>query len=1015
LLFYPSIKLFVLRHLASGIDTGIFYFNGYLMMKRSVLFNLLVLLLVTVQAQVNYSFTAVPGTYTQIAGQTPLLTSSDSTLFSNTDEGFANALPIGFRFNYNGIGYTSLNVNVNGFFTFGNPFLPDANAAYYSDSLAGGPTADPGIRPVVAPLWADLNIQDTANLSYAISGNAPNRVFTIQWTNVLWNYAAPDASISFQARLFETTNVIEFIYRQEAGAPNDARAAIGLTAMGIGPVNFLSLTDASSTPGTSTVTETKVTTRPATGQVYRFTPQTCIPPGNIVFTNVSATSATVGWSTSAGATGYEYGISTSEIPPAGNSISTTTTNTTVSLSAGVNYFFARTNCGGNYSAWTKKAVVPCAVNVLPANGDTVLIPATITWNAVERATGYSIMLSADGVNYTNIGTLDSSVGTTAIINTVNYGTTYYWYVRPIAGNDTASGCASNASSFTTEAAPAAPPNDNICNAVTLTLDGAFDCRSTISATVESNEPPFNCSTPNNTVWYKYTPSANGPIVIKLKRNAEATHLFNARVGIYEPTGTCPNLTLIEASTTCTPANLTTWDSVALITPSFTAGTTYYMMIDGAGNTSGDFCISINRIPDRPVCATLISPSNGAANVDAASTLFTWNSSPNATGYIFSAGASNPPDSLFITADTTLQLNGLQYNTAYYWSITPYNIGGKATGCVVDSFTTMPPPAVPANNECTGAIALTTGSGISGTTVGATQSLPASTCSGNNGTADDDVWYSFTTGQAGAATVTLIPNGDFDGVIEVFSGDCNSLSGITCADSSGDGGIEEIALSNLAAGTTYYIRIYSYWGLGLGGTFRLMVSGQALPVTLTRFKGERIGTANVLTWSTASEQNNKGFALQKSADAKDFSTIAFIATKAISGMSTSALQYQFVDSSPFMATSYYRLKQIDHDGRGALSNVVAVNGEKIDVVGVSTVYPNPVNTLLNMVLVTPSDRKIYIVITNALGKVVLQQVVRLVAGNNSRSINVAKLAPGSYAVKAVCGDDCQKAVAWFIKQ
>ena len=113
------------------------------------------------------------------------------------------------------------------------------------------------------------------------TGTAPNRVFTFQWLNWGVGFApTTPASLSFQVKLYETTNVIQFVYRQETGAFTSSSASIGIsggTAAAGGRANFISLVDASANPttvnnATTTTSVTAINARPATGQVYTFTP-----------------------------------------------------------------------------------------------------------------------------------------------------------------------------------------------------------------------------------------------------------------------------------------------------------------------------------------------------------------------------------------------------------------------------------------------------------------------------------------------------------------------------------------------------------------------------------------------------------------------------------------------------------------------------------------------------------------------------------------------------------------------
>lgn len=219
-----------------------------------------------VKAQMNYSFTPATNTYSSISGTTPILTGNNNDPIA--DEGFVNAIPIGFSFTYNGgTSYTEVAISTNGFISFGT--LSDS---YVTNNLTSGAS---GQRPIIAPLWDDMNLQTTNNLKYTTTGTAPNRVFTVEWLNTRWGFGASAACISFQVKLYETTNWIEFAYRQESGTPVSPSASVGLTATGTGNNNFISLGNVTSTPNVSTTAETStINTKPATNQSYIFKPGT---------------------------------------------------------------------------------------------------------------------------------------------------------------------------------------------------------------------------------------------------------------------------------------------------------------------------------------------------------------------------------------------------------------------------------------------------------------------------------------------------------------------------------------------------------------------------------------------------------------------------------------------------------------------------------------------------------------------------------------------------------------------
>lgn len=278
-------------------------------MKKIFSSFLLVLFVLSSNAQINYTFSTATGIYNSItSGTSPSLTATTSG--GNTDEGFANAISIGFSFDYNGTNYTSLGVCTNGFLYLGSSGL-NTNSVTYSNNLISGFSSTQ--RPIIAPFWDDLDVQSATNIKYKTTGTAPNRVFTIEWANVLWDYSATSACISFQVSLYESSNIIEFIYKQESGTPLDADgnlgASIGLTASGTGINNFIALNNSSSNPTASiSVNTTDIITKPATGQIYRFTPiATCNGTPNAGTASASVSTACANASFNLLLSGYTSG------------------------------------------------------------------------------------------------------------------------------------------------------------------------------------------------------------------------------------------------------------------------------------------------------------------------------------------------------------------------------------------------------------------------------------------------------------------------------------------------------------------------------------------------------------------------------------------------------------------------------------------------------------------------------------------------------------------------------------
>ena len=144
----------------------------------------------------RYAFASSSGTYTEITGGTVHGTAS------NDDESF-NAIDLGFTFNYDGVDYTQISIQNNGFIAMG------ASVTSSYTPLSTGATNN-----VVAAVGRDIEGNDTTSeLMSLSSGTAPNRVFTVQWKHYRRygsTYTGDDWN--WQIKLYETSNVVEVVY-----------------------------------------------------------------------------------------------------------------------------------------------------------------------------------------------------------------------------------------------------------------------------------------------------------------------------------------------------------------------------------------------------------------------------------------------------------------------------------------------------------------------------------------------------------------------------------------------------------------------------------------------------------------------------------------------------------------------------------------------------------------------------------------------------------------------------------
>jgi Secretion system C-terminal sorting domain len=202
----------------------------------------------------------------------------------------------------------------------------------------------------------------------------------------------------------------------------------------------------------------------------------------------------------------------------------------------------------------------------------------------------------------------------------------------------------------------------------------------------------------------------------------------------------------------------------------------------------------------------------------------------------------------------------------------------------------------------------------------------------------------------------------------------------------------------------------------GGTLAAGVGPNSpLPISLLSFTGIKQDKTNLLNWSTASETNNRGFELQRSANGNDFTSITFVNSKAIGGNSSAQLNYSFSDITPLGGTNYYRLKQVDKDGKFSMSKVVAIKGLKPTSLQLVGVYPNPAVNKLNVNIESPVVDFVTLVVTDMTGKVLMNKMKAMAVGDNNVELNVSTLPAGSYFIKAVCANGCETSTAKFVKQ
>ena len=154
-------------------------------------------------------------------GTTPLVT-------SGIDDGSSGVTNIGFNFYFfsaGGTPYTQFSVSSNGAMRLGATAI--ANNVY-------GSSFPVAVQPIIAPYSGDLETSSGGKVHYKVIGTAPNRTLVVEYLKMGVNYSGSGADATFQVRLYEQSNIVEYVYGamkvgSVGGVANSKIAAIGIS------------------------------------------------------------------------------------------------------------------------------------------------------------------------------------------------------------------------------------------------------------------------------------------------------------------------------------------------------------------------------------------------------------------------------------------------------------------------------------------------------------------------------------------------------------------------------------------------------------------------------------------------------------------------------------------------------------------------------------------------------------------------------------------------------------------
>ena len=591
----------------------------------------------------GYTFSQTTGTYNPAYGGTVLCTSL-------CDDGYFSGIALPFTFTFNGAAYTTVSIQENGWLQMGT-----TTPSGYTPICSGG------YPNLISPFSRDLDGNSGVDtLRYLTTGTSPNRVFIVEWWH--WGfYSGQTNQIDIQVQLYETSNVIKFVYKPETPATTDAQIGVGL--MGATSADFISRTSTTSwTSTTAGLTNCDYLTfsstiYPPSGLTFTWTPPPPpVPPPPVLVSPANNSTGlqltdTLVWNASTGAASYRVQLATDSLFTnivVNDSTVTTTSRIVTGLLNNTKYYWRvnakNTNGVSAYSTvWNfSTLIISAPLLVAPLNNSiNVSLSPLLDWGDVTGAATYNLQL-ANNSGFT-IPIIDLSSLTVSQYqlpaSILQPNTMYYW--RASATNTNGTSSWSTVWNFTTLPAPNIPVLISPTNGSNiLTLTPTLDWSDVIGAT-------------------SYT--------LQVATDTNFTNLVI-------------NLNSLTISQYSVPTGI------------LIGNTTYYWRVravneTGPGPWSARWNFRTITIPPAP---NLVAPPNNSTNQPPA-VFLDWDSLVAANTYRIQLAT----DSLFnlITFDTNgvipsfLQMNPsiLSPNGKYYWRVSATNLAGTGYWSAVWNF------------------------------------------------------------------------------------------------------------------------------------------------------------------------------------------------------------------------------------------------------------------------------------------------------------------------------------------
>jgi N-acetylneuraminic acid mutarotase len=176
----------------------------------------------------------------------------------------------------------------------------------------------------------------------------------------------------------------------------------------------------------------------------------------------------------------------------------------------------------------------------------------------------------------------------------------------------------------------------------------------------------------------------------------------------------------------------------------------------------------------------------------------------------------------------------------------------------------------------------------------------------------------------------------------------------------------------------------------------------LPVNFGSFTATKSNGTAVLHWTTAQELNSSYFIVERSGDGTNFTSIGRLPAAGNFNIQTN---YQFTDISPLSGTDYYRIKEVDIDGKFTYSVIRSVNFDNISLA--LYVDGNPFNSNLQFRINSFIGGNAILRLIDISGKTVWSKATQIQKGINSFSLDGSNYQSGIYILSVTTATDSRQ--------